>query len=191
MLKLGATFDLGANISFAAFQASVQQNALAINAVKLAQDRLNTLSQNRVNIDPQGDINDRLQNMIDTNRANQSVIEDIRDNQLTQGYQNLQVPVLSDTYLLGTQLATAEGQATTNNPNARRFIQGAVNAAEGTVSKLISDTPLAIPLNESNLADELKSLNPTTDGFDDLHNRLLFARGECQGIFDVTGPEPF
>ena len=56
MLKLSATFGLGISLAAAAFQASVQQNALAVNDVRDARVFLVRLTQNGVQIDPQNQI---------------------------------------------------------------------------------------------------------------------------------------
>lgn len=75
MIKLGASSSLGVSLGFGAFQASVQQNALAVSQVQQAKEYLDQLTQNGVQIDPQGQIGSRLQTIIDTNSAPQDVIE--------------------------------------------------------------------------------------------------------------------
>jgi hypothetical protein len=144
MIKLGDSSSLGVSLGFAAFQASVQQNALAVNEVQHAKGFLDRLTQNGVRIDPQGQIGSRLQSMIDIGTAHQNVIEDIRDNQLTQAYTNLGVPVLLHAYLLGAAIGGAEGQATTNNDGARPIIQNDASVAANFADNL-SISPLCCP----------------------------------------------
>jgi hypothetical protein len=117
----------------------------------------------------------------------------IRDNQLTQAYTNLGVPVLLHAYLLGAAIGGAEGQATTNNDGARPIIQNDASAAANFADNLSNDTPLQVPLNLSNVSGSLRTIANQAFGtpFIDLHNSLLFVRGESQGILDVTGPENF
>lgn len=193
MIKLGVTSSLGASLGFAAFQASVQQNALAVIEVQHAKGFLDRLTQNGVRIDPQGQIGSRLQTIIDTGTARQDIIESIRDSDLVQSYTNLRVPVLLHAYQLGVAIGGAEGQATTNNDGARPIIQNDANTAANFADNLSNDTPLQVPLNLSDISGSLRTIANQALGtaFSDLHNSLLFVRGESQGILDVTGPENF
>jgi hypothetical protein len=193
MLKLGTTFSLGVSLAFAAFQASVKQISPARAGVEDALKSLEQLTQSGVQLDPQNLIHLRLQEMIDFSNIRLDIIEDIRDNQLDQAYTNLGVPVLHDAYQLGVAIGGAEGQASSNNPGARPIIQDFANAAANFADSLSSDSPLQVPLNLSGIPDDLRTTanSALTDPFSDLHNSLLFVRGKCQGILDVTGPENF
>lgn len=130
--------------------------------------------------------------MVDEQDARTDVVEEI-SSQLIQAHTDLQIPVLLDTYLLGQALGRAESDASTNDEKLRYFLTISAKQAVEVADRLSSDTPLSVPLHLSDIAGGLRTIAALTEtaALSDLHGSLLFVRGKCQGIFDVTGPENF
>jgi hypothetical protein len=197
MIKLGDSFSLGVSLAAAAFQAAVQQNANAINDVTHAKFFFDQLLQNGVNLDPfNRQIGARLQNMINTGNVPGNLIEIIRDDDLDQAYNNLGVPVLLHAYHLGIDIGGAESWTITNDPAARNIIRDDATGAALYAATLSNDTPVQVPLtpplNVNDIPGELRALanQAQTSALSDLRQSLIFVRGKCQGILDIT-PENF